>query len=640
MIKAGVRSLGVQGPLARSSPVLSRKCVCGAHTPGGATCMKCGNEANGLLQRQPTGKKLPPPVLEAPYPLEPLVQDHTPKTNAEEYKEGGGKLIEAALATEQGTAATEKVIGALTATPLRTVGTLTALGGTIAGLAVTGKELPIQMPFVALPERFVRVEGLSVKFILNGPINNPTEGVLVFRYEPPADKKPKLKEEVGDFFPSRNSFAANDQGLSDAGISYAVAQQEKARFARAAEDAKQASEPAPPGALTLKRPGRLGGDAPSGPIAPLLLGGELKLELPPFLLPKAEVPTLQKRLAIGASDDPLEAEADRAADAALARAPGEVAGHAPLSLRRQETGRGGGWGEAPASVDRVLASGGAPLDEGLRADMEGRFGHDFSGVRVYHDAAAAQSARDVAAHAYTAGNAIVFGAGQFSPGAGEGRRLLAHELAHVVQQGAQPLSASAAVRRRDANALDAKASAIIAAAKDDKTGIEDRAKKLVQAIVDTYWDASKVGEIVYKESENGLVTTPVGKGAAIKGKITVGRYFVENVDKFARRVLQVGHELQHVDQQRGGMGGADKSNEREFLAHSWTAKEPEKANTGRVSHSTRVDMVDEALGNYHCMPEDKRTLHKAEMEALLDLRRTEQTASGKDPTEPPKACVK
>ncbi len=67
--------------------------------------------------------------------------------------------------------------------------------------------------------------------------------------------------------------------------------------------------------------------------------------------------------------------------------------------------------------------------------MEARFGRDFSGVRVHTDAAAAQSARDVSARAYTVGDKIVFAPGEFSPDSVDGRRLLAHELAHVVQQG-------------------------------------------------------------------------------------------------------------------------------------------------------------------------------------------------------------
>jgi hypothetical protein len=66
--------------------------------------------------------------------------------------------------------------------------------------------------------------------------------------------------------------------------------------------------------------------------------------------------------------------------------------------------------------------------------MERRFGYDFSHVRVHHDDAAAQSAREVSARAYTAGQHVVFGAGQFEPDSEAGGRLLAHELTHVTQQ--------------------------------------------------------------------------------------------------------------------------------------------------------------------------------------------------------------
>ncbi|HKC65442.1 MAG TPA: DUF4157 domain-containing protein, partial [Pyrinomonadaceae bacterium] len=81
---------------------------------------------------------------------------------------------------------------------------------------------------------------------------------------------------------------------------------------------------------------------------------------------------------------------------------------------------------------------GQPLDSGTRAFMEERFGHDFGHVRVHTDARAAESARDVAAKAYTVGSDIVFGQGRFAPTDGDGLALLAHELAHVVQQSASP----------------------------------------------------------------------------------------------------------------------------------------------------------------------------------------------------------
>ncbi len=93
-----------------------------------------------------------------------------------------------------------------------------------------------------------------------------------------------------------------------------------------------------------------------------------------------------------------------------------------------------GQTSAPPSVDDVLHAAGQSLDAATRAFMETRFGHDFSGVRIHSDAAAGQSARDVNAHAYTVGHNVVFAAGQFAPGTHEGRRLLAHELTHVVQQ--------------------------------------------------------------------------------------------------------------------------------------------------------------------------------------------------------------
>lgn len=95
---------------------------------------------------------------------------------------------------------------------------------------------------------------------------------------------------------------------------------------------------------------------------------------------------------------------------------------------------------APLIVHEALASPGRPLDDETRGFMEPRFGHDFSQVRLHTDARAAESADAVSALAYTVGQDIVFGAGQYQPGTSEGRRLIAHELAHTVQQGRGGLS--------------------------------------------------------------------------------------------------------------------------------------------------------------------------------------------------------
>lgn len=152
----------------------------------------------------------------------------------------------------------------------------------------------------------------------------------------------------------------------------------------------------------------------------------------------AGITGIQAKLRLGAVDDPLEAEADRISEQVLAAPqPGMQGVQAAAPAIRRLSGAGAQAAtqdSVPASVDAVLAGSGAPLDPGLRQDMEGRFGSDFSGVRVHADGAAQRSAQEIDARAYTAGNHVVFGAGQFAPASREGRRLIAHELTHVVQQ--------------------------------------------------------------------------------------------------------------------------------------------------------------------------------------------------------------
>jgi hypothetical protein len=81
-----------------------------------------------------------------------------------------------------------------------------------------------------------------------------------------------------------------------------------------------------------------------------------------------------------------------------------------------------------------LSSSGQQLPETSRKFFEPRFGHDFSGVRLHTDSVAAKSAQSINALAYTSGNNIVFNSGQYSPESDSGKKLMAHELTHVVQQ--------------------------------------------------------------------------------------------------------------------------------------------------------------------------------------------------------------
>ena len=143
---------------------------------------------------------------------------------------------------------------------------------------------------------------------------------------------------------------------------------------------------------------------------------------------------LQTKLEVNEPGDIYEQEADRIADQVMAAPAQTGVSAAPPRIQRLSGQRTGHANAAPASVDQALASPGRPLEPTLRQDMEQRFGYDFSRVRVHSAAAAEQSAVDVNARAYTVGHDIVFGAGVFTPGTHQGRRLIAHELTHVVQQ--------------------------------------------------------------------------------------------------------------------------------------------------------------------------------------------------------------
>ncbi len=162
---------------------------------------------------------------------------------------------------------------------------------------------------------------------------------------------------------------------------------------------------------------------------------------------------VQAKLRIGSQEDPLEREADRAAETVVSRelAPPPL-GPASPTIQRQCAGcdeadredeirmkaeprgpepRAGAETRAAAA----LTGGGAPLAADLRAHFEPRFGADFSGVRVHADAPAGDAADALSARAFTLGQDIAFATGEYQPSTPSGRRLLAHELAHTLQGG-------------------------------------------------------------------------------------------------------------------------------------------------------------------------------------------------------------
>jgi hypothetical protein len=136
---------------------------------------------------------------------------------------------------------------------------------------------------------------------------------------------------------------------------------------------------------------------------------------------------IQAKLAVGYTDSPQEHEADRVAEQVMsAPAHSSVRPAAPHIQRHAETASDEGGQAAPSSVEQTLQRSGRPLSPSVRQDMERGFGADFSAVRIHSDRAAADSARDVGAHAYTVGRDVVFGSGRYAPETAHGRRLLAH----------------------------------------------------------------------------------------------------------------------------------------------------------------------------------------------------------------------
>jgi len=146
---------------------------------------------------------------------------------------------------------------------------------------------------------------------------------------------------------------------------------------------------------------------------------------------------LQAKLRIGQPGDVYEQEADRVADAVMRMPEPGVQQQTEPEEVLQAKELTSQTSESTLNIEsriNALQARGRHLPESTRSFFEPRFGHDFSQVRVHTNAQAAEMARAMNARAFTTGRDIVFGAGQYAPEATGGKKLLAHELTHVVQQ--------------------------------------------------------------------------------------------------------------------------------------------------------------------------------------------------------------
>jgi hypothetical protein len=369
----------------------------GGHIPGWSLA---STGADQIQRDSNTASALP-----APQPLRQIGDPQDPPA-ANNYGDMLGKLAEAFLQTSAG----KTIVKYLTDQPIvqeakdfvQTPQGIVVAGSTavaaISGLAAAHKGLPIQIPAIPLD---LLHPGLKMKINVEGPLDRPTQGSLMFSFEgaPPKKKKGALTDkerfqaETARMAEEQQKFRAGMAPQSQGPLVSPAAQQEQAdeQLARKAE-LRRLSNILQPGAATHK----------PGEFTPLV--------------PGTQPQSLHMR------------EPDLSPDATKKEKKEEI----PVQRKSERAYYNDQ--EAAPEVESVISSSGRPLDRETRRYMESRIGFDFSKVRIHTDSRAAASAKSLNARAYTVGNNVVFGPARFAPNTTEGRRLLAHELTHTVQQ--------------------------------------------------------------------------------------------------------------------------------------------------------------------------------------------------------------
>ena len=364
----------------------------------------------------------------------PLLQREDKKTgqksDEEQYKEAAQKAGEAFLKTAPGKEIVEKAeqLGeAFISTLPGKVITGTAVAGAVTALAATHRELPIGIPEISLD---AVKPGLKMKITYEGPVDNPTKVTATFSLplggEGRSTKKPALSE--SEKYRAETAKMVRDMETFREGLKTPDDRERDRRMM----EAWMASRTGLPGGTPLS----------FGPTTrPLGMGPVLPVTRRQDVPAGAPVPPDALKVTGETQQKPAEEETKKKKDESPVQR--KAAGHVQV-------------GGVPDSVGETLRTTGQPLDARTRATMESRFGFDFSGVRIHADGQGARSAEAVNALAYTVGDDVVFAGGHYSPRTADGQRLLAHELAHVVQQrgGASAMRLSPAsatlARKKDA----------------------------------------------------------------------------------------------------------------------------------------------------------------------------------------------
>lgn len=272
-------------------------------------------------------------------------------------------------------------------------------------------------------------------------------------------------------------------------------------------------------------------------------------------VPAAPAGVVPMALTVGHAEDAAEADADRMADTALRRLSNSAVAVVPQQQQHQHgpgcdhlrrTGAAGGAGgavvgheggaldaESSAAINS-RRGGGRQLEAGVLDRMQTAFSRDFSAVRIHDDAPAANLSRMVSARAFTTGQDIFFGRGEYNPSSAAGERMLAHELAHTVQQES---AISRLVQRKaskvaDNDAAVASVSRTLRLLRDHRFGSADRERAHIPA-------SAMFGSRTASHSKMGLAALETAKEAAKK----VGKAITKSLTGSAVKPVTVATQM-------------------------------------------------------------------------------------------------
>lgn len=350
-------------------------------------------------------------------------------------------------------------------------------------------------------------------------------------------------------------------------------------------------------------------------------------------IPVTATAPLPTRLAIGSSSDASERDADRIAaevtsgPGAVAGAPDGVAAVAPRIQAKGGSATGITAPVAPPLVHRVLQGAGRPLDASARSYMEPRFQRGFAGVRVHDGAEAAASAASINARAYTVGNHVVFGAGQYAPATAAGRRLIAHELAHVVQQGGAPAGAGV-IRRAE---VDDRSCAGLTDIETDIDTMVNTAIKDARAAASKPLDVSdllddvkdRLGAGAVSPIEKAIESMPATKRSLPPSSLAGTKYAgVDSVNRFYKlHTAGAAHVVGSAAKVHGVCIGADKLGHffQEGLAYYRKANEPGKTAADADEMGRAYEILDQGLKTTGVYSNADQAANRAGMKFYTDL---------------------